>query len=157
MPADAPPKEPPARSSQMLQSAPPQQRTGLVGLVYSTIGWVLETFISLMVRITGRRMRRSDAPWLDCPLGDSEHIGADIYERIAREENLELRLVPDAGLIAEFAALRGPSFDPDTVHPRVRHFYEHAAQYWLEAWSEVALIGRFFLWLLVEFISQRVD
>jgi len=50
-----------------------------------------------------------------------------------------------------------PSFDPDLVHPRVRHFYEHAAQYQLEAWSDVALVGKFFLWLLVEFISQRMD
>src|SRR5262249_22666951 len=90
-------------------------------------------------------------------LGDSVLIGTGIYERIAQEENLELRNVPDAGLIADFEVLRGPSFNPDTVHPRVRHFYEHTAQYQLEAWSEVALVGRFFLWLLVEFISQRMD
>src|SRR5262249_54818052 len=29
--------------------------------------------------------------------------------------------------------------------------------YQLEAWSDVAMVGRFFLWLLVEFISQRMD
>jgi hypothetical protein len=124
---------------------------------YRAIGWSLETFIELLVRSTGRRVRRADAPWLDCPLGDSVLIGTGIYDRIAREENLELRHMPDAGLIADFSALRGPSFDPDLVHPRVRHFYEHAAQYQLEAWSEVALVGKFFLWLLVEFISQRMD
>jgi hypothetical protein len=32
-----------------------------------------------------------------------------------------------------------------------------AAQYQLEVWSEVSLTGRFFLWLLVEFISRRMD
>jgi len=33
--------------------------------------------------------------------------------------------------------LSGPSFDPDQVDPRIRHFYEHAALYRLEVWSEV--------------------
>jgi hypothetical protein len=134
-----------------------KSRALLPSACYRAIGWSLETFIELLVRSTGRRVRRADAAWLDCPLGDSVLIGTGIYDRIAREENLELRLVPDAGLIADFSALRGPSFDPDLVHPRVRHFYEHAAQYQLEAWSDVALVGKFFLWLLVEFISQRMD
>ena len=44
-----------------------------------------------------------------------------------------------------------------TVRPEIRDFYEHAAQYQLEVWTEVSLTGRFFLWLLVEFISRRMD
>lgn len=132
-------------------------RSPLASSVYRAVGWVLETFIEVLVRVTGRRIRLADAPWLGCPLGDTVLIGTGIYERIAQEENLELRFAPDAGLIADFGTLRGPSFDPAAVRPRVRHFYEHAAQYQLEAWSEVSLIGKFFLWLLVEFISQRMD
>src|ERR1700751_5383766 len=115
-------------------------RSLLPSAFYRAIGWSLETFIELLVRSIGPRVRRADAPWLDCPLGDSVLIGTGIYDRIAREENLALRLMPDAGLIADFSALRGPSFDPDQVHPRVRHFYEHASQYQLEAWSDVALV-----------------
>jgi hypothetical protein len=157
MSAMASPKEPTARNGSLLRSAPRKPRVGFIGLFYSVLGWFLENVIELMVRLTGRRVCRADAPWLDCPLGDSELIGAGIYERIARDENLELRLAPEAGLIADFESLRGPSFNPDAVHARVRHFYEHAAQYQMEAWSEVAFVGRFFLWLLVEFISQRMD
>ena len=62
-----------------------------------------------------------------------------------------------ASKFSDFSALRGPSFDPDAVHPSIRHFYEHAAAYQLEVWTEVSLIGRFFLWLLVEFISRRME
>src|SRR5690242_9064861 len=114
--------------------APPSQgarkpRSALVSAAYTSLGWFLETVIEALVRIAGRRIRITDAPWLGCPLGDSVLIGTGIYERIAREENLELREAPDAGLIADFAALRGPSFAPEAVDPRVRHFYEHAAQY----------------------------
>ena len=130
---------------------------GILGTVHLAIGRALEIVIEGMVVLFGRRVRRSDAPWLDCPLGDSVLIGTGIYEKIAADENLALRIVPDAGLIADFDALRGPRFDPAVVQPRVRHFYEHASQYQLEAWSEIALVGRFFLWLLVEFISQRMD
>jgi hypothetical protein len=135
----------------------PRPKSALRAGLYRMIGWLLENFIELLVRVAGRRVHLADAAWLRCPLGDSVLIGTGIYERIARDENLELRSSSDAGLIADFAALRGPSFDPETVHPRVRHFYEHAAQYQLEAWSDIALVGKFFLWLLVEFISQRMD
>ena len=132
-------------------------KTGTRGALHRAIGWCLEEIIELLVRVAGKRVRRADAPWLNCPLGDSVLIGTGIYERIAREENLEIRHAANAGLISNFEVLRGPSFNPDTVHPRVRHFYEHTAEYQLEAWSEVSLIGRFFLWLLVEFISKRMD
>jgi len=71
-------------------------------------------------------------------------IGTGIYERIAREENLEIKVPPGAGLIPNFNALRGPGFDPDAIHPAIRHFYEHAAAYRLEVWTEVALLGAFF-------------
>jgi hypothetical protein len=102
-------------------------------------------------------VRTADALWLNCPLGERERIGTGIYDRIAREENLEIRVPENAGLIPDFNALRGPSFDPSAVHPAIRHFYEHAAAYRLEVWTEVSLIGRFFLWLLVEFISRRME
>ena len=110
-----------------------------------------------MVRMTGRRIRRSDAPWLKCFLGEPGLIGTGIYQRIADQERLKLRMPPTAGLIPDFEALRGPTFDPDAVDSRIRHFYEHAAEYQLEVWSEVYFVGRFFLWLLVEFLSRRMD
>lgn len=155
---------PPAQSSDPATSAVPvpkseprESRRGLLGAVYLVIGRLLEVVIEWMVILLGRRVTRAKEPWLNCPLGDSELIGTGIYEQIARDEDLEMRVIPDAGLIADFDTLRGSAFDPSAVQPRVRHFYEHTSQYQLEAWSEVALVGRFFLWLLVEFISQRMD
>lgn len=109
------------------------------------------------MRLTGRRLRRGDEPWLSCFLGDAGRIGAGIYQRIAEAEQLELKSQPQAGLVPNFEALRGASFDPNSVDPRIRDFYEHAAAYHLEVWSEVYLLGRFFLWLLVEFLSTHMD
>src|SRR5260370_15550240 len=127
------------------------------GAVHGAFAALLELGIEWMVRLTGRKIRRSDALWLNCYLGEPGLIGTGIYQRIAEHEQLKLRMPPTAGLIPDFAALRGPSFDPGAVDSRIRHFYEHAAEYHLEVWSEVYFVGRFFLWLLVEFLSRRMD
>ena len=132
-------------------------QSGAPGVIHSAIASVIEIFIDLMVGVTGKRIRRRDAPWLYCYLGKPGLIGTGVYQRIAEEEQLHLRSSPHAGLLEDFNDLRGPSFNPDSVHPRVRHFYEHAAEYQMEVWSEVYFVGRFFLWLLVEFLSRRMD
>jgi hypothetical protein len=128
------------------------------GALHGAFAALLELGIEWMVRTTGRRIRRSDAPWLTCFLGEPGLIGTGIYQRIADQDQLKLRMPPTAGLIPDFGALRGPTFDPGAVDSRIRHFYEHAAEYHLEVWSEVYyFVGRFFLWLLVEFLSRRMD
>jgi len=134
--------------------APP---SGLSGFLHGLISFCLEGGIHLWVRLTGKLVRKSEAPWLAGPLGGRELIGTGIYERFAKAEGLVIRTPPNAGLLEHFNVLRGPNFNPDAVHPDIRHFYEHAAEYQLDVWSEVSLTGRFFLWLLVEFISRRMD
>jgi hypothetical protein len=131
--------------------------SGFVYMLRNAIGFCLEWGIEILVRTTGKRVPKTDAPWLNCFLGQPGRIGTGIYERIAAEAELRIEVPGDAGLIPDFAALRGPSFNPYAVRPEIRDFYEHSAQYQLEVWSEVSLAGRFFLWLLVEFISRRMD
>jgi hypothetical protein len=131
--------------------------TGVRAAVYSVLGLFLQVCIEWLVRLTGRRIRKSEAPWLDCVLGKPGVIGTGVYQRIAEEEKLAISQPPDAGLIPNFEGLRGPSFDPDRVDPRIQHFYEHTALYKLEVWSEVYFAGKFVLWLLVEFVSRRMD
>jgi len=125
--------------------------------VHAAFALLLEKGIEWLVCLTGRKIRKKDAPWLDCIVGAPGLIGSEVYQRIAESEHLQVSAPRDAGLIPDFGALRGPSCDPAVVHPRIRHFYEHAALYHLEVWSEVYLAGKFFLWLLVEFISRRMN
>ena len=98
------------------------------------------------VRLTGRRVRQRDAPWLDCPMGPPGRIGPEFYGRLAERERLHIRPAPDAGLLPDFAALRGGRFDPAAVRPEVCDFYEHTSRYALEAWSEAPVPTRLFLW-----------
>jgi len=125
--------------------------------VYRVLGFVLQLCIEWLVRVTGRRVLKTDAPWLDCVIGREGQIFTSVYQQIAKEERLELTWPEDAGLIPDFSALHGPGFRADLVHPGIRHFYEHTADYHLEVWSEVYFAGKFVLWLLVEFISRQMD
>ena len=126
-------------------------------LLSRAVGLVLQFCIEWLVRITGRTVEKSSAPWLDCVLGKPGLIGAGVYQQVAEAQKLEVSMPSDAGLIPDFSLLRGPSFDPDKVNLKIRHFYEHAALYHLEVWSEVYFAGKFVLWLLVEFISRRMN
>lgn len=109
------------------------------------------------VRTTGKRVARSEAPWLQCPMGPPGRIGSEFYQHLAESEKLQIQPSPDAGLLVDFETLRGSQFDPDQVHPDIRHFYEHTAQYRLEAWSEAGALTGFFLWGLTRFVSRPMD
>ncbi len=123
----------------------------------NTIGALAGAGIRTWVRLTGRRVAKDAAPWLQCPMGPPGHIGAEFYEYLAKRDHLRVRPAPDAGLLPSFEALRGAGFDTAAVHPAIRDFYEHTACYHLEAWSEASLSSRFFLWGLTTFVSRRMD
>ncbi|MGB2591378.1 MAG: hypothetical protein WBG02_04515 [Candidatus Acidiferrum sp.] len=148
---------PSASQSAPVDTGSSRRPSGFFGAFHAVVSFLLEEGINVWVHLTGRRIRNGDEPWLAAPLGEKGRIGTSIYERIASAENLQTRMPPTAGLIPDFESLRGPSFDPIAVRTEIRHFYEHAAMYHLDVWSEVSLVSRFFLWLLVEFISRRMD
>jgi hypothetical protein len=129
----------------------------VLSFLTETIGRVTAAGIRQWVRLTGKRVARQEAGWLDCPMGPPGRIGAEFYNYLAQREGLTIQPAPDAGLLPSFDALRGPDFDPDKVRPEVRDFYEHTSCYRLEAWSEAALSSRFFLWALTRFVSRRMD
>ena len=86
-----------------------EEPRGARAAVYSVLGLLLQVSIEWLVRLTGRKIRKSEAPWLDCVLGKPGVIGTGVYQRIAEEEKLDISQPPDAGLIPSFESLRGPS------------------------------------------------
>ena len=48
---------------------------------------------------------------------------------------------PDVGIVASLDELAGPEFDPATVDPRVREFYEHTTRFALDIVPRVAAVG----------------
>jgi hypothetical protein len=126
-------------------------------ILSEAIGRVSAASIRQWVRLTGKGIAQRDAAGLDCPMGPQGRIGAEFYDYLAARENLTIQRAPEAGLLPCSDALRGPAFDPDTVRPEVRDFYEHTACFRLEAWSQVAVSTRVFLWGLTRFVSRKTD
>lgn len=128
-----------------------------LGALQNLCGLLLQRSIDLWLYTCGRAHNRSDVPWLVCPTGPADRIGERWYEQLAAAENLTLQSPTGSGLVPDWNALRGPGFDPEAVDPAIRHFYEHTSLYSLEAWSEVSIFMRFFLWGLVTFASRRMQ
>jgi hypothetical protein len=122
------------------------------------LGWLIEATIRTWVRVLGRTVAEGEAGWLVGPVGPSGRVGAGSYQHVAAAAGWTIRPGgADSGQIEEFRALKGPSFDPDRVHPRVADFYEHTSRYQLDAWSQWSWLFRPFGWALVSFVSRRIE
>ena len=128
-----------------------------MGPVRSFVALVGAAFIYALIRLFGRKMSRGEVPWLEGPLG-SDFIGDRPYEECAEREGLELeRNATEGGLLTDMEELRGPEFDPESVHALVRDFYEHTACYEMDVWARSSFPANVALWLLVTTISRKVD
>lgn len=123
----------------------------------NSIGALLERAIRLWVCLTGKRLDKSEVPWLSSPIGSGGRIGTEFYGQLAEREGLKIGKSSGAGLLPNFDLLRGPHFDSSLVRQEIRDFYEHTARFHLEAWSETGFLSRIFLWGLVTFVSRRMD
>ncbi len=121
------------------------------------VGTCGELFISVLIRLFGRRCWPHEVAWLLGPIGGAA-IGDRPYEEVARAEHLSIeRLATAGGLLPEFASLASATFDPERVDRRIRDFYEHTARYRLDTWATTYFPARIALWLLVTTISRRVQ
>ncbi|HXK20997.1 MAG TPA: hypothetical protein VNG33_24470 [Polyangiaceae bacterium] len=128
-----------------------------LGPVRAAIAALGSAFIYLLIRVFGRVVTRTQAPWLWGPFG-GEYIGDTPYEECAEREGLLLtRHAATGGLIPNFAALDGDGFRAEQVNSAVRDFYEHTAEFRMDVWTESAFPASIGLWLLVTTISRKVN
>src|SRR5450432_1792109 len=111
-------------------------------------------FIYGLIWLFGRTHKRSDVPWLAGPVG-GKLIADAPFQEVAEREGLTIeRRSKDGGLVPDFAALRGASFDPTSVHPLVREFYEHTTRFAMDVWSQTYFPTNLALALLVTTVSR---
>lgn len=129
----------------------------MTNVLRDIVGTLGAWFIYFLVWLFGRKVALNDEPWLAGPVGGS-YIGDRPYEECAEEEGLDMeRNATRGGLLPDFSALAGPSFDPAAVHPDVRAFYEHTAEHRMDVWSRTYFPANVALWLLVSAISRKVN
>lgn len=110
------------------------------------------------VYATGRRVDLSAHPWLDGPIGNTQGVGLDYFDQWAAAENLSVvRHQSSKGLLPVFAALSGPNFDAFAVDPAVGEFYERAADFDMDVWSEWSGLFRPFGFLVSALFSRRLE
>jgi hypothetical protein len=120
------------------------------------MGDMISGVILFLCYLFGRRVDRSSVPWLDGPTGPPR-IGAAFHRSIASEGGMEIRTGRDLGLLPDCAALDGRDFDSHRMHPSVRDFYEHTGRYHLDVWSQWSPLFWPFGWMLINFISRRME
>jgi hypothetical protein len=121
------------------------------------LGFLAEALIRLFICLVGRRIGPHGACWLNGPSAPQGPIGEEFITQLAERENLVVRRSHEGGVLSDFGALLGPSFDPARVRPEVHDFYEHTARYHLDVRVEVRPLFRLPLWLLVRLVSRRMD
>lgn len=120
----------------------------------NSIQWIFRTW----VRAFGRRVTNGDAAWLDGPTGTSQRIGADFYEGLSKDKDVEYtKNEANSGLMKDFNKLASRSFNPIDIDSRVKDFYERTVNYRLDAWSQWSWLFRPFAWILVYFVSRRIQ
>jgi hypothetical protein len=110
-----------------------------------------------LIALFGRRRARAEHPWLQGPMG-ADVIGDAPYGDVAAAEGLTVERTSRAGgLVPDFGALAGPTFDPAAVHPLIRAFYERTSDFAMDVWSQTFFPTNLALALLVTTISRQVN
>jgi hypothetical protein len=126
-------------------------------LIRRVVAAVGAWFIYRLIWLFGRTHRRADVAWLMGPLG-GRVIGDAAYREVAASEGLTIeRAAQHGGLVPDFRQLDGGDFDATRVHPAIRDFYEHTAEFAMDVWSRTYFPANLALWLLVTTISRQVN
>jgi hypothetical protein len=81
-----------------------------LGPIRAAVAALGSAFIYLLIRLFGRKVEHSEAPWLWGPFG-GDYIGDEPYDECAQREGLTLiRQAARGGLIPDFDALAGDGF-----------------------------------------------
>jgi hypothetical protein len=107
-------------------------------------------FRHAQVSLLAERVRAEDLPFVVPREARSRYVGTGYVRQLA--EVLGGRYVADAadvGIVASLDELAGPDFDPATVDPRVREFYEHTTRFRLD------IIPRWRLWVRPGYLVYR--
>ena len=90
-------------------------------------------FRDAQVTLLAVRGKVADLPFVVPLEARSRYVGVDYVRSLARVlGGSYVRDAGDAGIVASLDHLAGPDFDPGTVAPQVREFYEHTTRFALD-------------------------
>jgi hypothetical protein len=85
------------------------------------------------VTLLAERVPAERLPFVVPRVSRTRYVGTGYVRELATELGGRYEAAaPDVGIVASLAELAGPSFDPASVHPLVREFYEHTSRFGLD-------------------------
>ncbi|MDX2378936.1 MAG: hypothetical protein QNM02_04170 [Acidimicrobiia bacterium] len=82
--------------------------------------------------IMGEQIAAADVDYVVPFAARTRYVGVDFLKDYADLTGAEfVRNPQDIGIVSRFGDLRGPTFDPDLVHPLIWEFYEHTSRFHL--------------------------
>jgi hypothetical protein len=117
-------------------------------------GKFLSALINRWLRVTGRKIKLSEYPWLDGPIG-GKYIGDEFYKEYAEKNNLVISVPPESGLMVDFTVL-GSNAHPN-LQPGIKHFYEKTILYKMNVWSQAFYPIKPFAKILIKTISHEIN
>jgi hypothetical protein len=109
------------------------------------------------VKLTGRRISMSDAPWLAGPAAGVQGIGYAFFDELAHREGLVVERSDGVRGLLNFDELAGPSLSPSRVDPAVRAFFERTSLFEMDSWSEWCGAFKPLGWVLARVFSRRLQ
>jgi hypothetical protein len=90
-------------------------------------------FRDAQVTLLAERVRAEDLPFVVPLEARSRYVGTGYVEQLSKVLGGTYAAdASDVGIVASMDELAGPEFDPDTVDPRVREFYERTTRFTLD-------------------------
>ncbi len=107
-------------------------------------------FRDAQVSLLAERVRAADLPFVVPREARSRYVGTGYVRSLADVLGGDyVADAPDVGIVASLDELAGPDFDPATVDPRVREFYEHTTRFKLD------IVPRWKLWVRPGYLLYR--
>jgi hypothetical protein len=107
-------------------------------------------FRDAQMSLLAERVNAADLPFVVPLEARSRYVGTGYVEALSRIlGGTYVAGAEDIGIVASLDELAGPDFDPDSVDPRVREFYEHTTRYALD------IVPRWRPWVRPGYLAYR--
>ncbi len=107
-------------------------------------------FRDAQMALLAERVDAADLPFVVPLEARSRYVGTGYVEELSRVlGGTYVAGAHDIGIVASLDELAGPEFDPDSVDPRVREFYEHTTRYTLD------IVPRWRPWVRPGYLAYR--
>jgi hypothetical protein len=129
---------------------------GIIVLLYQVLQLVLFDE-SAPLQVAGEQVPLEQARYVVPFKAHTSYVGADYADALAQEtQGVCIRNKPDIGIVESLDLLAGPHFNPQSVDPLIREFYEHTSRFKLTIVPDWKPLIKPFFWFFKTYMAQNI-